>query len=283
MLGNVGGPSLASAMSNWAAEHSSVWPEDTWPKFYRPLLKLTFVLDVHGFGCSPRLSTLLSLVLHSGCCLLVASIVNHFDPIHRRGLAAAFLSALPSAALEAPLWISARGSLIVALVTLAGVRIALSGLAMRASGSFALAALALIGMASHESAVVAIPLWGTVLVTRCGWKRVTLTTLIGPGIACVAFLALRSHIVGTWVGGYRGSDEMASVMGAFISSACGVAAVAIPGHGPLPFGLGCTIAVTVCFVLGMLALQRIRYRALSGGGYYSWCCSDGPAARIVHR
>lgn len=266
MLGAAGRPSLASSLATWATEHSSVRPDDVWPKFYRPLLKLLFILDAHGFGCDARLSTLLSLALHSGCCCLVASIVNRFDPIHRRGLAAAFLSALPSAALEAPLWISARGSLIVALVILAGVRIAVSGLANKSTAWIALSGLALVAMASHESAVLAVPLWGIAIVTSIGWNRMALAALAGPLVASLAFLALRAHILGTWAGGYSGSGELASAPGIFVSAACGIEAVVVPGHGPLPLGVVGAIVMSTCVVSALVARYRTHRSNPTGAG-----------------
>lgn len=200
MIGGAGSSSLGQSLATWANEHFAPRPVDAWPKFYRPLWRLLFVVDAHVFRCDPRLSLVLSLSLHAACCFLVARIVARLNPEAGRGAMAAGLALLPSAALEAPLWVAARGSLVTALATLAGILIALSPRWSVLEAAFALAGLAVAAMSGHESGVLVVPIWAIALVcTRAGWRR-AVPCFVAPAAACVGFIALRAHVLGTWMG-----------------------------------------------------------------------------------
>lgn len=257
MIGGAGSSSLEQSLATWANEHFDPRPADAWPKFYRPLWRLLFLVDAHVFRCDPRLSLALSLCLHATCCFLVARIVARLNPESGRGAMAAGLALLPSAALEAPLWVAARGSLLTALATLAGVLIALSPRWSALGAAAALVGLALAAMSGHESGVLAVPIWAMALLcTRPGWRR-ALPCLVAPAVACVGFMALRAHVLGTWVGGYKGAAESASLLGVVASIGTGIAAIVVPGSGRIPGGvlLACGLAGSVL----LAALLRGRH------------------------
>ncbi len=178
-------------------------PASMYPKFWRPLWRVSFLTDLAVWGPRPFGFLLTNLLLHAGGCVLLALLALRLGLSGPGAIAAGALFALHPTHHEAVGWIAARGGL---LATAGVLGCAVLGLDARRRPALSLAAAGamLLGLLAKESAVVAPALLAVCLAVAprdaSGSRR--WSVLAAPAAAFGIWLLARRAVLGVWTGGY---------------------------------------------------------------------------------
>jgi tetratricopeptide (TPR) repeat protein len=173
--------------------------------YYRPLHRLSFVVDGRIFGLDPRLSHGLNVALHAAAALALFVLGLELFAAEAPAFLAASVFAVHPVNAEAVDFVTARNNLLVALLVLAST---LAWLRARRTASAPLrwlgAGLLFLGLGSKETAFMLLPflalLEGLLRSERPSVRVAGPADFAPMGVAVAAYLALRAAVLSSTVG-----------------------------------------------------------------------------------
>jgi hypothetical protein len=246
------GGNVVAALRHWFELHVTPQPEMAWPKFYRPVWSLSYLVDAHVFGCQPAASALLSWALHATTAWWAGRLCLQLTSSPAARWFVTWLCLLPGAAQQAVFWIAARGTLLATLGTVLALVVALAAAPLTWRRRAAVCACLLLAAAGNEVGLMATPLVAAAILLRPGESRrehfAAAAVLV---LVTAAWVCWRRVMLGCWVGGYApvpGSG--ASLTEWPLTVLVGTGAVAVFGHGPVPSGWLLAAGAIVLATLG---------------------------------
>ena len=249
--------------------------DDVAPRFYRPLWRGSFFVDIVLFGAEPLLSRLLSLVLHLANALLLCALYTRLLDNRAVAFLGAALFAVYPGHIEAVVWVAARNDLMSLFFTLSALNVYAHALQARERpGTRAATILLLVAaLCSKESALLCVPAisllyWQSLRSDGSVQARIlrTLAATWWAWAVLAAFIGLRTWIVGGLTGGYSHQAQATFLHPGFLDlKATLLAGMAVPFATPLASLVSSgviaalvVVALIAAFIFGGLPGGRVR-------------------------